>query len=180
MGKRPGQCYRECDRPAFVRKKYIHRRPASRIVSFDMGNTKGEFEIELSLIGLERCQIRHQALEAARIASNRDMTKNVGRSNYHLRVRVKPYHYLRENKMISGAGADRVQDGMRKAWGKVIGVAARVSPNQALITVRTNRQHVKAARAALKKAAPKMPTPCKIVFDKIDPDLKRKMGYGIE
>jgi hypothetical protein len=33
--------------------------------------------------------------------------------------------------------------------------------------------------AALKKAAPKMPTPCKIVFDKIDPDLKRKMGYGI-
>ncbi|MHA2022058.1 MAG: 50S ribosomal protein L16, partial [Candidatus Thorarchaeota archaeon] len=180
MGKRPGQCYRECDRPAFVRKKYIHRRPASRIVSFDMGNTKGEFEIELSLIGLERCQIRHQALEAARIASNRDMNKNAGRSNYHLRVRVKPYHYLRENKMISGAGADRVQDGMRKAWGKVIGSAARVRPNQALITIRTNRQHVKAARSALKKAAPKMPTPCKIVFDKIDPDLKRKMGYGIE
>ncbi|MHA1287292.1 MAG: 50S ribosomal protein L16, partial [Candidatus Thorarchaeota archaeon] len=93
---------------------------------------------------------------------------------------VKPYHYLRENKMISGAGADRVQDGMRKAWGKVIGSAARVRPNQALITIRTNRQHVKAARSALKKAAPKMPTPCKIVFDKIDPDLKRKMGYGIE
>ena len=179
MGKRPGQCYRECDRPAFVRKKYIHRRPASRIVSFDMGNPKGEFEIVLSLIGLERCQIRHQALEAARIASNRDMTKNAGRSNYHLRIRVKPYHYLRENKMISGAGADRVQDGMRKAWGKVIGVAARVKPNQAPITIRTNRQHVKAARSALKKAAPKMPTPCKIVFDKIDPALKRKMGYGI-
>jgi len=179
MGKRPGQCYRECDRPAFVRKKYIHRRPASRIVNFDMGNTTGKFEIELSLIGLERCQIRHQALEAARVASNRDMTKNAGRANYHLRIRVKPYHYLRENKMISGAGADRVQDGMRKAWGKVIGSAARVRPNQALITIRTNRQHVKAARAALMKAAPKMPTPCKIRFDKIDPALKRKMGYGI-
>ena len=145
-----------------------------------MGNPGGKFEVELSLIGLERCQIRHQALESARIASNRDMNKNAGRSNYHLRVRIKPFHYLRENKMISGAGADRVQDGMRKAWGKVIGSAARVRPNQALITIRTNRQHVKAARSALKKAAPKMPTPCKIVFDKIDPDLKRKMGYGIE
>jgi len=144
-----------------------------------MGNTTGKFEVELSLIGLERCQIRHQALEAARVASNRDMTKNAGRANYHLRIRVKPYHYLRENKMISGAGADRVQDGMRKAWGKVIGSAARVRPNQALITIRTNRQHVKAARAALMKAAPKMPTPCKIRFDKIDPALKRKMGYGI-
>jgi large subunit ribosomal protein L10e len=140
-----------------------------------MGNTGGEFDVELSLIGLERCQIRHQALEAARIASNRDMTKNVGRQNYHLRIRVKPYHYLRENKMISGAGADRVQDGMRKAWGKVIGIAARVKPNQALITIRVNPRHIKQAMQALKKAAPKLPTP---VFDKIEPEVKRKMGYG--
>ena len=144
-----------------------------------MGNAAGKFEAELSLIGLERCQIRHQALEAARVASNRDMTKKAGRLNYHLRVRVKPYHFLRENKMISGAGADRVQDGMRRAWGKVIGSAARVKPNQALITIRVNRQHIKAAMSALKKAAPKMPTPCKIRFDKIDPELKRRMGYGI-
>ena len=162
-----------------MRKRYIHRQPASRIVSFDMGNTSGNFEVILSLVGLERCQIRHQALEAARIASNRHMTKRAGRLNYHLRIRVKPYHYLRENKMISGAGADRVQDGMRKAWGKVIGIAARIKPGQPLITIRVNRQHIPAAMAALKKAAPKMPTPCKIVFDQIDPDLKRKMGYGL-
>lgn len=161
-----------------MRRKYIHRQPASRIVSFDMGNNGGDFEVELSLIGLEKCQIRHQALEAARIASNRHMTQKVGRRNYHLRIRVKPYHYLRENKMIAGAGADRVQDGMRKAWGKVIGVAARVRPNQSLITIRTNPQHIEEARCALKKAAPKFPTPCKIVFDKIDPDLKRRLGYG--
>ncbi|MFX1264709.1 MAG: 50S ribosomal protein L16 [Promethearchaeota archaeon] len=178
MGKRPGHCYREADRPPFVRKRYIHRQPASRIVSFDMGNTGGDFEVELSLVGLERCQIRHQALEAARIASNRHMTKTVGRKNYHLRIRVKPYHYLRENKMISGAGADRVQDGMRKAFGKVIGVAARIRPNQALITIRTDRAHIQQAMRALKKAAPKMPTPCKINFDKIDPQLKKKLGYG--
>ncbi|MHA2377693.1 MAG: 50S ribosomal protein L16 [Candidatus Thorarchaeota archaeon] len=178
MGKRPGHCYREADRPPFVRRKYIHRQPASRIVSFDMGNTGGDFEVELSLVGLERCQIRHQALEAARIASNRHMTKTVGRKNYHLRIRVKPYHYLRENKMISGAGADRVQDGMRKAFGKVIGVAARVRPNQPLITIRTNKESIKQAMRALKKAAPKMPTPCKINFDKIDPQLKKKHGYG--
>jgi len=143
-----------------------------------MGNTGGDFDVELSLVGLERCQIRHQALEAARVASNRHMTKRVGRQNYHLRIRIKPYHYLRENKMISGAGADRVQDGMRKAWGKVIGIAARIRPGQPLITIRTNPRYINQAMAALKKAAPKMPTPCKIVFDKIDPDIKRKMGYG--
>jgi len=162
-----------------VRKKYIHRQPASRIMSFDMGETSGEFPVELSLIGLERCQIRHQALEAARIATTRHLTKFVGRKNYHFRVRAKPYHYLRENKMISGAGADRVQDGMRRAWGKVIGVAARVDTNQPLLTVRTQPQYIKQAMKALKKSAPKFPTPCKVVFDKIDPELKRKMGYGI-
>jgi large subunit ribosomal protein L10e len=144
-----------------------------------MGETAGDFEVELSLIGLEKCQIRHQALEAARIATNRHLTKFIGRKNYHFRVRVKPYHYLRENKMISGAGADRVQDGMRRAWGKVIGVAARVDRNQPLLTIRTNPQNIRQAMKGLKKAAPKFPTPCKIVFDKIDPDLKRKMGYGI-
>jgi large subunit ribosomal protein L10e len=178
MAKRPGHCYREADRPPFVRKRYIHRQPASRIVSFDMGETGGDFPVELSLYGLERCQIRHQALEAARVASNRHMTRKAGRKNYHLRIRVKPYHYLRENKMISGAGADRVQDGMRKAFGKVIGIAARVKPNQPLITIRTNPAYIKEAMIALNKAAPKMPTPCKVRFDKIDPDLKKKLGYG--
>ena len=178
MAKRPGHCYRQADRPPFVRKRYIHRQPASRIVSFDMGEAGGDFPVEVSLYGLERCQIRHQALEAARIASNRHMTRKVGRKNYHLRIRVKPYHYLRENKMISGAGADRVQDGMRRAFGKVIGIAARVRPNQPLITIRTNPTFIKEAMVALKKAAPKMPTPCKVQFDKIDPDLRKKLGYG--
>ncbi len=178
MGKRPGQCYRNPDRPPFVRTKYIHRQPASRITSYDMGENGGKFPIEISLIGLERCQIRNQALEAARVASNRHLGKYVGRKNYHLRIRVKPFHYLRENKMISGAGADRVQDGMRRAFGKVIGSAARVNRNQPLITVRTHPQFIKACRRALEKAAPKFPTPCRIVFDKIDPALKKKMGYG--
>ncbi|TFG28379.1 50S ribosomal protein L16 [Candidatus Thorarchaeota archaeon] len=178
MGKRPGHCYRACDRPPFTRRKYIHRRPASKIVSYDMGNTTGKFDVKMSLLGLEKCQIRHQALEAARIASNRYMQKQVGRSNYHLRIRVKPYHFLRENKMISGAGADRIQDGMRLAYGKVIGRAARVEPRQPLISIRTNNRFLQKAREALKHAAPKLPTPCKIVFDKIDPRIKRSLGYG--
>jgi large subunit ribosomal protein L10e len=145
-----------------------------------MGATGTEFDVQMSLVGLEKCQIRNQALEAARIACNRFLTKRVGRARYHLRIRVKPYHYLRENKMISGAGADRVQDGMRKAFGKVIGIAARVGRNQPIITVRCNPQHIAAARTALKRAAPKLPTPCKIVFDKIDPDLRRRLGYGVD
>nr|KXH71750.1 MAG: 50S ribosomal protein L16 [Candidatus Thorarchaeota archaeon SMTZ1-45] len=178
MGKRPGHCYRDCDRPPYTRKRYIYRRPTNKITSFDMGNPSGDFKAKLSLIGLERCQIRHQALEAARIASNRLMMRNVGRQNYHLRVRVKPFHFLRENKMISGAGADRIQDGMRLAFGKVIGIAARIKPKQPIISIRCDNKHIKQAQQALKRAAPKLPTPCKIIFDKIDSKLKQSMGYG--
>jgi large subunit ribosomal protein L10e len=142
-----------------------------------MGNPRGDFDVKMSLIGLERCQIRHQALEAARIASNRYMAKRIGRNNYHLRVRVRPYHYLRENKMISGAGADRIQDGMRLAFGKVMGIAARIKPNQAIVTIRCNTSNIKIAKIALKRAEPKLPTPCRIEFDEIDPEIAKSMGY---
>ena len=158
----------ECDRPAFTHKKFIHRRPTSKIVSYDMGNTSANFNAKISLVGLERCQIRHQALEAARVASNRYMMKNVGRSNYHLRIRVKPYHFLRENKMITGAGAYRVQDGMRLTFGKIIGRAARIKSQQPIISIRCNNQFIRKARTALKRAAPKLPTSCKIISNKID------------
>ncbi|KAL8547256.1 hypothetical protein ACS0TY_006831 [Phlomoides rotata] len=41
---------------------------------------------------------------------------------FHLRVRVHPFHVLRINKMLSCAGADRLQTGMRGAFGKPKGV----------------------------------------------------------
>jgi len=180
MGKRPGHCYREVDRQYYSRHKFIHRQPASRITSYDMGQNNGAFAVEMSLVGLERCQIRNQSLEAARVAANRYLGKVAQKKNFHLRVRVKPYHYLRENKMISGAGADRVQDGMRRSFGKVIGSAARVEAGQRLFTIRVDKDWIQVGRIALEKAAPKLPTPCKIVFDKIDPELKRKLGYGVD
>jgi large subunit ribosomal protein L10e len=145
-----------------------------------MGAPDKSFDVKMSLIGMERCQIRDQALEAARIASNRYMMKKVGRRNYHLRIRVKPYHYLRENKMLTGAGADRVQDGMRLAFGRVVGLAARTDSDQPLISVRCNVQNIDDSKAALNRAAHKLPTPCRIAFDKIDSDIKRSLGYGVD
>jgi large subunit ribosomal protein L10e len=52
-------------------------------------------------------------LEAARIAANKYMVKNAGKDSFHLRVRVHPFHVLRINKMLSCAGADRLQTGRR-------------------------------------------------------------------
>ena len=53
-----------------------------------------------------------------------------GKDNFHLRIRVHPYHVLRINKMLTCAGADRLQTGMRGAFGKPNGLWARVAIGQ--------------------------------------------------
>eukprot|EP01115_Flamella_aegyptia_P012109 TRINITY_DN5954_c0_g1_i3.p1 TRINITY_DN5954_c0_g1~~TRINITY_DN5954_c0_g1_i3.p1 ORF type:complete len:125 (+),score=54.68 TRINITY_DN5954_c0_g1_i3:372-746(+) len=54
-----------------------------------------------------------------------------------MRVRVHPWHVLRINKMLSCAGADRLQTGMRGAFGKPTGLVARVDIGQVLFSIRT-------------------------------------------
>jgi large subunit ribosomal protein L10e len=111
------------------------------------------------------CHVRHNALEAARITANRVMSKT-GVMNYHLKILVYPHHVLRENKQATGAGADRVSQGMRSAFGKNVGLAARVYPGTRLILLRTNKALFTKAKDALRKAGMKMPTPTRIVIEK--------------
>lgn len=65
------------------------------------------------------------------------MTTHVKKDNFHFRVRLHPYHTVRINKMLSCAGADRLQTGMRGAYGKPYGKVARVKIDQILISLRT-------------------------------------------
>jgi len=62
------------------------------------------------------------------------MAKFAGKDVFHLRVRVHPFHVLRMNKMLSCAGADRLQTGMRGAFGKPQGTCARVAIGQVLLS----------------------------------------------
>jgi len=167
MAKRPGRCYRIPSRP-YTRKEYIRAIPASKITIFDMGNLSAadSFKVELSLVAKERANISHNALEAARVAANRYLTKRAGRSAFYFKIRVYPHEILRENKMATGAGADRVSDGMRLAFGKPVGLAARVNKGQKIMSVRVNPQHFIIAKTALKRASSKLPIPCSITIDK--------------
>jgi len=130
-----------------------------------MGDTKTKFSYQALLLAQEEAQIRHNALEAARVASNRVLMTKLGNS-YLLRVVPYPHTILRENKMIFGAHADRLQDGMRKAFGKPVGTAARVKPDQAIIEVGVNEDGIEAAKEALKRGQDKLPIPCRIVIGK--------------
>ena len=63
------------------------------------------------LLSLEKEQISSESLEAARISANKHMINSVGKDNFHLRVRLHPYNVIRINKMLTCAGADRLQTG---------------------------------------------------------------------
>lgn len=172
MGKRPAYCYTKISRPAYTRtsrrnkKSYVRGVPDPKITIFELGNRKREYPVHLHLVGKERCRIRHIALEAARIALNRYLTKNVGRENYHATIRVYPFDVLRNNKTLNFAGADRIQQGMKLSFGKPEGRAARVRVGQELITVRVDPQYVQAAKEAMRRAKYKFPTPCGIKIGK--------------
>jgi large subunit ribosomal protein L10e len=162
MTKKPAKMYREVKGRAYTRRKYMGGVPGNRIVQYEMGNKTGEFPLEINLIAKEACQVRHISLEAARIAANRYIQKKAGVSNYHLKIAVYPHHVLRENKVAVGAGADRISDGMRGSFGSLVGTAARVKRGQTMIIIRTTDSYLRHAKAALRKAGIKVPTPCRI------------------
>ncbi len=166
MGLRPSRAYRHFSGPAYTRTKYMKGIPGSRIISFDHGDPNGDFPIVMSLVSEVKGQIRHNALEAARIAANRVLEGKAGRGNYHFKIRVYPHQVLRENPMAVGAGADRISDGMRRAFGKPIGTAARVQVGQKVITVRVGKEFVAEAKEALRRAGLKLPLVCRRSIDK--------------
>jgi large subunit ribosomal protein L10e len=167
--------YRSVKGQAYTRKKYAKGFPPPKIVKFTMGDTKANFEVEAKLVALKRAQIRHCALEAARIAANRILMDKLA-GDYLMQIHPYPHIILRENKMIFGAHADRLSQGMRRSFGKAVGTAARVKPDQTIITVKVKANAVETAKESLKRGGAKLPIPCKIAIAKIplpdSPDKK--------
>jgi large subunit ribosomal protein L10e len=161
--------YRHVKGQAYTRKDFVKGFPPPKITRFTMGDTRATFEYEAQLIALEKAQIRHNSLEAARIAANRVLMDKLV-NNYFLQVRPYPHTILRENKMIFGAHADRLQDGMRRSFGKPIGTAARVKAGQTIITVRVNANGIELAKESLVRGSAKLPMPCRIIIQKTTPE----------
>ena len=159
-GLRPARCYR-WDSPTYTRisknpgDSYITGIPGNKIVHFCAGKPEN-FKKEISIVYEERIMVRHNALDASRIAANKVLEEKIGQ-NFSLLVRTYPHHVMRENTMASGAGADRVQEGMRLSFGKPVGRAAKLYKNQKIISVFVNEKDVEAAKSAAEKACFKLP-----------------------
>jgi large subunit ribosomal protein L10e len=155
--------FRKKKNMSYTRKEYMGGIPGSKIVKFTMGNTNKDFSSRLELIALKAGQIRHNALEAARIAANRLMELEVGRDNFLLKIIPYPHQVLREHKRLNVAQADRFQEGMKRAYGKAVGTAARLKRGDKIISINVGESHIPQAQIALKRAADKFPIPCKVL-----------------
>jgi len=160
MGRRPARCYRYCKNKPYPKSRFCRGVPDPKIRIFDLGRKKAgvdEFPLCIHLISDEFEQLSSEALEAARICANKYLVKMCGKDAFHLRVRAHPYHVIRINKMLSCAGADRLQTGMRGAYGKPQGTVARVQIGQVIMSLRVKDQHRAPVIEALRRAKYKYP-----------------------
>jgi large subunit ribosomal protein L10e len=125
----------------------------------------------VKLVSKGRVQIRSNALESARVAANKKLV-SLGEEGYYLVVRTYPHIVMRENKMIATAGADRLQEGMRKAFGKPIGVAARVDIGTTVLELHVKTADLALGKKALHAAKAKLPMLTQIEVVELTPDIK--------
>jgi len=160
MGRRPARCYRYCKNKPYPKSRFCRGVPDPKIQIYDVGRKNAEtdeFPLCVHLVSGEKEQLSSEALEAGRIVVNKCMTKFAGKDSFHLKVRAHPFHVLRINKMLSCAGADRLQTGMRQAYGKPTGTVARVEIGQIIFSVRARDSHEKQVIEALRRAKYKFP-----------------------
>ncbi|KAI7849955.1 60S ribosomal protein L10-A, partial [Circinella umbellata] len=169
MGRRPARCYRYCKNKPYPKSRYNRGVPDAKIRIFDLGRKKAhvdDFPLCIHLVSNEYEQITAEALEAARISCNKYIVKTSGKDSFHLRVRVHPFHVVRINKMLSCAGADRLQTGMRGAFGKPNGLVARVNIGQVIFSVRSRESNRPVVMEALRRCKYKFPGQQKIIVSK--------------
>lgn len=145
-------------------KSYIKVVPPQKIVKFNMGKDKafnsGKLPYVLVVVANEKCQMRHNAFEACRQYINKKVDKQLS-GNYFFRVVPFPHHIQRENKMLTGAGADRMQTGMQLSFGKSTGKAAILKKGAKIFVIAVdNPKAVRLVRETINEVKSKMP--CKI------------------
>lgn len=154
-------------RSAKKSKSYIKTIPPQKVVKLRMGDIKafdeGKFKIILTVISTEKIQIRDNAIEAARQYIHKELETSL-LGQYYFGLRVFPHHILRENRMLTGAGADRMQTGMAHSFGTTVGRAAFVKKGGEIYVIGINTEKAaQFARSALNKVKSKLPCTIRVL-----------------
>ncbi len=176
MGLRKGHCYSKVNKRSYTRKSkvrtksYIKTVPPMKIAKFVMGDINGfnknKYAFIVTLVAMEPVQIRDNAIESSRQVIHRHLEKKF-KGAFYFAINAYPHNILRENKMLTGAGADRMQTGMQLSFGKPIGIAARIKTGGKIFTVACNKEMVPVVRKIISKIRPKLPGKKAIIVEKI-------------
>lgn len=143
MGLRPAKTCRDLGKAPWARyskkrpsKSYVKAMPHLSLLVYKMGDSGKQYDRTHDYVAQRAIQLRDNSLESARQAANKYLERVLPMS-YLLTVRIYPHNVIRENKMIAGAGADRLQKGMRKSFGRATDRAARIYTGQPIFTIRS-------------------------------------------
>lgn len=174
--------FRHVRSPAYTRKSkkrqfnFIKGWLPVKVQKFVMGNIEafeeGKFNHYVWLKSKDMVQIRDNAIEACRRQVLRHLEKKVGKNNFCFSILAYPHQVLRENKMLTGAGADRLQTGMQLSFGSVVGNAAIVKKGRPIFLVATTKDYVELVRNIYKSISPKLPCKTKIEIEIKNRDKK--------
>ncbi len=162
MGIRPARTCRSLEKTAWARyskkkprKSYVKAMPHLSLLVYQMGDGKKPYDTQYDLRAEHDVQLRDNALESARQAGNKYLEK-LALNQYFFTVRVYPHNVIRENKMIAGAGADRLQKGMRASFGRATDRAARIRAGQIIFTIKTSAANEKHVLEAVRRIRAKL------------------------
>jgi large subunit ribosomal protein L10e len=167
-----GRAGRPYTRTAKTRyQAYIKTVPYSKIVKYEFGNLKdseaGKHKYRVRFVAGEKCLIRDNSLEACRMYITKVMDTKIPGA-YYFSIRVRPHHFIRENKTAAGAGADRMSTGMSHSFGVVIGRAAIIPPGKDIFYATcVDDKAARVIRDAMNELRPKIPCKGRVVFEKI-------------
>ena len=174
MGLRPARSMRDPDKVAYTRKSrrnmsknYVKVDPHKNLHHLETGKMVPDYDVKFELIAKQSYYHRDNALESARITMHRELEKNTS-GKYYLLIRVYPHHIVRENRMVSGAGADRIQKGMRQAFGKPTSKAALIREGRPVMTVYTYSQYRADVLNGFRKVSRKLSGNWKIVEEAVN------------
>ncbi|PYH28206.1 60S ribosomal protein uL16 [Aspergillus neoniger CBS 115656] len=164
------KCYPYCKNKSYPKSRFNRGVPDPEIRIFNLGRSKkanvNDFSLCVHLVSNEYKQLSSEALEAACICANKYLVKIAGKEDFHLRVRVHPFHVICINKMLSCAGADCLQTGICGAFGKPQGTVVCVNISQIILSVCTRDTNRAAAIEALRRSMYKFPGRQKIIVSK--------------
>ena len=171
MGIRPAKAFRDPDKVAWTRYSrkprynYVKVMPHADLHQFRMGVDKDDYDLTVHLVSKKALILRDNAIESARQSANKAIEAALGTQAYYFIVRIYPHHIIRENKMIAGAGADRLQKGMRRSFGRPSDRAARLGVGTTVFTIKTHKANLEAVTLALERAKRKLSGSYKIEIE---------------